>query len=137
LSSICSRGTGRKTRTRMVHNHCRWPAWTDSSPVGMEAHGRSRGRRTGDIGFTHRRSGGGGGRGRRHAAAASTTARGSRLHQRRQMRRDVRPVRLAYQPPVSSTFLSQQTSQQQPASSALLSEQTSTSHQPPANRTGW
>jgi hypothetical protein len=41
----------------MVHNHCRWPAWTDSSPVGMEAHGRSRGRRAGDIGFTHRRSG--------------------------------------------------------------------------------
>jgi hypothetical protein len=53
----------------MVHNHCRWPAWTDSSLVGMEAHGRSRGRRTGDIGFTHRRSGGGGGRGRRRAAA--------------------------------------------------------------------
>jgi hypothetical protein len=47
-----------------------------------------------------------------------------------------RPVRLAYQPPASSTFLSQQTSHQQPASSTLLSEQTSTSHQPPANRTG-
>jgi hypothetical protein len=31
------------------------------------------------------------------------------------------PVRMAYQPPASSTFLSQQTS---------------TSHQPPANRTG-
>jgi hypothetical protein len=44
----------------------------------------------------------------------------------------LRPVRLAYQPPASSTFLSQQTSHQQPASSALLSE----SHQPPANRTG-
>jgi hypothetical protein len=44
---------------------------------------------------------------------------------------------LAYQPPVSSTFLSEQTSHQQPASSTLLSEQTSTSHQPPANRTGW
>jgi hypothetical protein len=47
------------------------------------------------------------------------------------------PVRLAYQPPGSSTFLSEQTSHQQPASSTLLSEQTSTSHQPPANRTGW
>jgi hypothetical protein len=46
------------------------------------------------------------------------------------------PVRLAYQPPASSTFLSQQTSHQQPASSTLLSEQTSTGHQPPANRTG-
>jgi hypothetical protein len=46
------------------------------------------------------------------------------------------PVRLAYQPPGNSTFLSQQTSHQQPASSTLLSEQTSTSHQPPANRTG-
>jgi hypothetical protein len=46
------------------------------------------------------------------------------------------PVRLAYQPPASSNFLSQQTSHQQPASSTLLSEQTSTSHQPPANRTG-
>jgi hypothetical protein len=48
-----------------------------------------------------------------------------------------RPVRLAYQPPASSTFLSQQISHQQPASSTLLSEQTSTSHQLPANRTGW
>jgi hypothetical protein len=48
----------------------------------------------------------------------------------------LRPVRLAYQPPVSSTFLSEQTSHQQPASSTLLSEQTSTSHQPTANRTG-
>jgi hypothetical protein len=46
------------------------------------------------------------------------------------------PVRLAYQPPASSTFLSEQISHQQPASSTLLSEQTSTSHQPPANRTG-
>jgi hypothetical protein len=44
------------------------------------------------------------------------------------------PVRLAYQPPASSTFLSQQTSHQQPANSTLLSEQTSTSHQPPATR---
>jgi hypothetical protein len=48
-------------------------------------------------------------------------------------RRDVRPVRLAYQPPASSTFLSEQTSHQQPASSTILSEQTSTGHQPPAN----
>jgi hypothetical protein len=48
-----------------------------------------------------------------------------------------RPVRLAYQPPASSTFLSEQTSHQQPASSTLLSEQTSTSHQPPANRTSY
>jgi hypothetical protein len=46
------------------------------------------------------------------------------------------PVRLAYQPPASSTFLSEQTSHHQPANSTLLSEQTSTSHQPPANRTG-
>jgi hypothetical protein len=46
------------------------------------------------------------------------------------------PVRLAYQPPASSTFLSEQTSHQQLVSSTLLSEQTSTSHQPPANRTG-
>jgi hypothetical protein len=41
-----------------------------------------------------------------------------------------RPVRLAYQPPASSTFLSQQTNHQQPASSIFLSEQTSISHQP-------
>jgi hypothetical protein len=32
-----------------------------------------------------------------------------------------RPVRLAYQPPASSTFLSEQTSHQQPASSTFLS----------------
>jgi hypothetical protein len=44
----------------------------------------------------------------------------------------IQPVRLAYQPPASNTFLSQQTSHQQPASSTFLSEQTSTSHQPPA-----
>jgi hypothetical protein len=37
---------------------------------------------------------------------------------------------LAYQPPVSSTFLSEQTSHQQLASSIFLSEQISTSHQP-------
>jgi hypothetical protein len=45
-------------------------------------------------------------------------------------------VRLAYQPPASSTFLSEQTSHQQSASSTFLSEQISTSHQPPAKRTG-
>jgi hypothetical protein len=33
-----------------------------------------------------------------------------------------RHVRLAYQPPASSTFLSEQTSHQQPASSTFLSE---------------
>jgi hypothetical protein len=47
------------------------------------------------------------------------------------------PVRSAYQPPASSTFLPEQTRHQQPASSTLLSKQTSTSHQSPANRTGW
>jgi hypothetical protein len=36
--------------------------------------------------------------------------------------------RLAYQPPASSTFLSEQISHQQPAISTFLSEQTSTSH---------
>jgi hypothetical protein len=46
-----------------------------------------------------------------------------------------RPVCLAYQPPVSSTFLSEQISHQQPASSTFLSEQISTSHQLPAKRT--
>jgi hypothetical protein len=44
------------------------------------------------------------------------------------------PVRLAYQLPVSSSFLSEQISHQQPASSTFLSEQISTSHQPPAKR---
>jgi hypothetical protein len=39
-----------------------------------------------------------------------------------------RHVRLAYQPPASSTFLSEQTIHQQPASSTFLSEQISTSH---------
>jgi hypothetical protein len=47
-----------------------------------------------------------------------------------------RPVRLAYQPPASSTFLSEEISHQQPANSTFLSKQISTSHQPPANRTG-
>jgi hypothetical protein len=37
---------------------------------------------------------------------------------------------LAYQPPASNTFRSQQISHQQPASSTFISEQTSTSHQP-------
>jgi hypothetical protein len=46
------------------------------------------------------------------------------------------PVRLAYQPPASSIFLSEQTSHQQPHGSTFLSEQISTSHQPPAKRTG-
>jgi hypothetical protein len=45
------------------------------------------------------------------------------------------PVRLAYQPLASSTFLLEQISRQQPANSTFLSEQTSTSHQPPAERT--
>jgi hypothetical protein len=38
-----------------------------------------------------------------------------------------RPVRLAYQLPANSTFLSEQTSHQQPASVTFLSEQISTS----------
>jgi hypothetical protein len=50
--------------------------------------------------------------------------------------RNHQPVRLAYQPPANSTFLSEQTSHPQPGSSTFLSEQTSTSHQPPAKRTG-
>jgi hypothetical protein len=37
-------------------------------------------------------------------------------------------------PPVSSTFLSEQTSHRQPTSSTPLSERTSTGHQPPAER---
>jgi hypothetical protein len=48
-----------------------------------------------------------------------------------------RPVRLAYQPPTSSTFLSEQTNHQQSASSTFLSDQISTSHQLPAKQTGW
>jgi hypothetical protein len=46
-----------------------------------------------------------------------------------------RPVRLAYQSPASSTFISEQTSHHQPANSILLSEQTSTNHHQPAERT--
>jgi hypothetical protein len=37
------------------------------------------------------------------------------------------PVRLAYQLPASSTFLSEQTNHQQPANNIFLSEQISTS----------
>jgi hypothetical protein len=50
------------------------------------------------------------------------------VHARRRGGRDARHVRLAYQQPASSTFLSQQTSHQQPASSTFLSEQISTIH---------
>jgi hypothetical protein len=57
-------------------------------------------------------------------------------HLKLQLQTNPRPVRLAYQPPASSTFISEQTSHQQPASSTFLSKQTSTSHQPPAKRTG-
>jgi hypothetical protein len=39
-------------------------------------------------------------------------------------------VRLVYQPPVSSTFLSEQTSHQQPASSTFLSNKPAISNQP-------
>jgi hypothetical protein len=66
----------------------------------------------------------------------AAAARGQKKRARAGGRENKRPVRLAYQPPANSTFLSEQTSHQQPASSTLLSEQTSTSHQPPANRTG-
>jgi hypothetical protein len=48
----------------------------------------------------------------------------------------IRPVRLAYQPPTSSTFLSKQISHQQSANSTFLSEQISTRRQPSAKRTG-
>jgi hypothetical protein len=43
---------------------------------------------------------------------------------------------LAYQPPASSTFLSEQIRHQQPANSNFLSEQISTGYQPPAKRIG-
>jgi hypothetical protein len=49
------------------------------------------------------------------------------------MELNFRPVRLAYQSPVS-TFLSEQTSHQQSASSTFLSEQISTSHQQSAKQ---
>jgi hypothetical protein len=58
------------------------------------------------------------------------------IYEMKYMDRVCHPVRLAYQPPASSTFLSEQISHQQPASSTFLSEQISTSHQPPAKRTG-
>jgi hypothetical protein len=71
----------------------------------------------------------------RHGAWAGTLCarqqRRSRDHEF-MMLSDFCPVRLAYQPPASSTFFSEQTSHQQPASSTFLSEQISTSHQPPA-----
>jgi hypothetical protein len=44
------------------------------------------------------------------------------------------PVRLAYQPPASGTFLSEQTIHQQSANSTFLSEQTSISHRPNEGR---
>jgi hypothetical protein len=47
-----------------------------------------------------------------------------------------RPDRLAYQPPTSIPFLSEQTSHQQSVNSTFLSEQISNSHQPSAKRTG-
>jgi hypothetical protein len=49
----------------------------------------------------------------------------------------IRFVRLAYQPPANSTFLSEQTDHQQSANSIFFSEEISTSHQPPAKRTCW
>jgi hypothetical protein len=55
---------------------------------------------------------------------------------RHEIRGNQRPVRLAYQPPATSTFLSEQINHQQSGSSTFLSEQISTSHQPPAKRTG-
>jgi hypothetical protein len=48
-----------------------------------------------------------------------------------------RPVLLAYQPPASSIFLSEQTSRQQSVSITFLSEQISTSHQSSAKQTGY
>jgi hypothetical protein len=50
---------------------------------------------------------------------------------------DLRHVRLAYQLPASSTFLSKQISYHQPANGTFPSEQTNTSRQPPAKRTVW
>jgi hypothetical protein len=48
----------------------------------------------------------------------------------------MRLVHLAYQPPASSTFFSEQISHQQSANSTFLSQQISTSHRPPAKRIG-
>jgi hypothetical protein len=44
--------------------------------------------------------------------------------------RNICRVRLAYQPPASSTFLPEQTNHQQPANNTFFSKQMSTSHQP-------
>jgi hypothetical protein len=44
----------------------------------------------------------------------------------------LQPVRLAYQPPASSTFLSQQTSHQQPATSQQYFSLRTNQHQPSA-----
>jgi hypothetical protein len=46
------------------------------------------------------------------------------------------PCSLAYQPPASSTFFSEQTSHQQSTSSTFPSERISTDHQQPVKRTG-
>jgi hypothetical protein len=46
------------------------------------------------------------------------------------------PIRLGYQPPDSSTFLSGEISHQQPGNITFLLEKISSSHQPPAKRTG-
>jgi hypothetical protein len=50
--------------------------------------------------------------------------------------RNKRRVRWAYQPPASSIFHSEQTSQQQQANTTFLSEKISTSDQTPTKRTG-
>jgi hypothetical protein len=60
-------------------------------------------------------------------ARLTEVARDDRLTE---VARDDRRVRLVYQLPASSTFLSEQISHQQSANSTFLSEQTSTSHQP-------
>jgi hypothetical protein len=65
----------------------------------------------------------------RRGRAISSTATPSPCRLPRLCSTSIHPVRLAYQPPASSTFLSEQTSHQQPANSAFLSEQISTSHQ--------
>jgi hypothetical protein len=44
-------------------------------------------------------------------------------------------IRLSYQPPANSTFLSEETNHQQSASSTFFSKQISTSHQSSAKRT--
>jgi hypothetical protein len=46
----------------------------------------------------------------------------------------VQPVRLAYQPPVISTFLSQQTSHQQPTTSQYYFSLRTNQHQPSATK---